>query len=234
MFSSLIKNAGLAVGLASALLLAGCGKEEAPVDLKPVAFHDGDECHVCGMIIGDFPGPKGEAIEQNGTPRKFCSIAEMMGWYLQPENKLLTAKLYVHDTARTQWAKPQDQFLIDATTAYYVLAPELKGSMGAPLAAFAEKEDAEHFSFMQDGSPILRFADITPEFLQKAATTGPADMSGMDHSKMGHAMPSMDHSQMGDMKGMDHSQMGDMKGMDHSAMPGMSHETQTPSEHTQH
>ena len=55
-------------------------------------------------------------------------------------------------------------------------------------------------------------------------------MAGMDHAAMGHGAPAdmkgMDHSKMPGMKGMDHaamghSPMGDMKGMDHSKMAGM-------------
>src|SRR5690606_6143545 len=64
--------------------------------LEPVAFHDSDECHVCGMVITRFPGPKGQVVEQTET-RKFCSTAEMLGWWLQPENQHLRAELYVHD-----------------------------------------------------------------------------------------------------------------------------------------
>src|SRR5690606_37571920 len=67
------------------LLLGGCGEAEKAVSLEPVALHGDDECHVCGMVIADFPGPKGQAVEKAGV-RKFCSTAEMLGWWLQPEN----------------------------------------------------------------------------------------------------------------------------------------------------
>lgn len=114
-------GAGTFLALLLAVGLAGCGeKEEVEQALDPVAFHDSDECHVCGMIISDFPGPKGQAVEKGGV-KKFCSTAEMLGWWLQPENRLLDAKLYVHDMGRSVWEKPDDSHLIDATSAYYVV-----------------------------------------------------------------------------------------------------------------
>ncbi len=135
-------GAGTLFALALAFTLAGCGeKEEVQQSLEPVAFHDSDECHVCGMIITDFPGPKGQAVEKGGV-RKFCSTAEMLGWWLQPENRLLNAKLYVHDMGRSVWEHPDDGHLIDATSAYYVVGTSLKGAMGASLATFAEEQAA--------------------------------------------------------------------------------------------
>ena len=71
---------------ALAFALAACSdKEQTTQTLEPVAFHASDECHVCGMIIADFPGPKGEAVASNGV-KKFCSTAELLGWWLQPDH----------------------------------------------------------------------------------------------------------------------------------------------------
>ena len=63
------------------LLLGACDKAEtASYSDAPTAFHPSDECHVCGMIISEFPGPKGQVVERNGV-KKFCSTAEMLGWF---------------------------------------------------------------------------------------------------------------------------------------------------------
>ena len=112
-------GAGAVFALLLGLGLAGCGEqEEVRQSLEPVAFHASDECHVCGMIISDFPGPKGQAVEKGGV-KKFCSTAEMLGWWLQPENRLLEARLYVHDMGRSVWEHPDDGHLIDATSALW-------------------------------------------------------------------------------------------------------------------
>lgn len=183
-------------GLRAALLmlfaftLAACGKqEEAPVKLDPVAFHEADECHVCGMIIADFPGPKGQAVGRNEV-KKFCSTAEMLSWWLQPENRILDARLYVHDMGQSHWDQPDDNHLIDAREAWYVSGTPLKGAMGASLASFADKEAAEALAAEHNGT-VLQFDEIDQEFLQQAAAAQHGDLREM--------MQEGDMHDMGDM-----------------------------------
>lgn len=170
-------GAGAVFALLLGLGLAGCGeKEEVRQSLEPVAFHSSDECHVCGMIISDFPGPKGQAVEKGGV-KKFCSTAEMLGWWLQPENRLLEARLYVHDMGRSVWEHPDDGHLIDATSAYYVVGTTLKGAMGASLASFAQEQDAQALASMHGGR-VLRFDEIDQALLQEAASMQHGGMHG--------------------------------------------------------
>lgn len=170
------------------LTLAGCGeKEESQVSYEPVAFHADDECHVCGMIVADFPGPKGQAVERDGV-KKFCSTAEMLSWWLQPENRILQAKLYVHDMAQSQWDQPEDDHLIDATQAWYVTGTSLQGAMGASLASFADRQAAEDLAAQHEGAQVVAFEQIDQEFLQQAAA---AQQGGMAHD-MHHPMDSHD------------------------------------------
>jgi len=153
------------------LLLAACSEPETEQkNLDPVAFHGSDECHVCGMIITDFPGPKGQAVDKSAV-KKFCSAAEMLGWWLQPENRIGTAKLYVHDMGRSEWLKPDDSHLIDATHAFYVVDlgdSGLKGAMGAVIASFADEQAAHKLATIH-GARVLRFEEINQDVLQQAA-----------------------------------------------------------------
>jgi len=60
------------------LFLAACGEPvEQKQNLGPVAFHSSDECHVCGMIITDFPGPKGEAVD-GALVKKFALLPKCL------------------------------------------------------------------------------------------------------------------------------------------------------------
>ncbi|AGI26828.1 nitrous oxide reductase accessory protein NosL [Pseudomonas sp. MT3] len=155
---------GLAAGL-FAVLLGGCDDAaQQTANLAPVPFQNGDECHVCGMIISDFAGPKGEAVAP-GSVHKFCSTAELLGWWLQPENQHGGARLYVHDMARSDWNHPDDRHLIDATTAFYVVGVKRPGAMGATLASFAERADAERMA-NAEGGRVLRFDEIDQSVLQ--------------------------------------------------------------------
>jgi copper chaperone NosL len=148
------------------LALAACSEPEGQQKATgPVAFHPSDECHVCGMVITDFPGPKGEALE-NGSVKKFCSTAEMIGWWLQPENRHLDLQLYVHDMGRSQWDTPNDEYLIDARTAYYVAGTQLKGAMGVVLASFADEQAARKLAD-SEGGQVLRFEEIDQTVLRQ-------------------------------------------------------------------
>lgn len=177
---TMTRRSGNAIRFLFAVLLglglAGCGEaEKVEPKLDPVAIHPGDECHVCGMVISEFPGPKGEAVAKDGV-KKFCSTAELFGWWLQPENQRLELKLYVHDMGRSTWDKPDDAYLIDAKEAWYVVGTPLQGSMGASLASFADEQAALNLA-AQHGGQVLRFEDIDQTLLQQAASQQHGGMS---------------------------------------------------------
>jgi copper chaperone NosL len=153
-------------GLMMCLLLTACDNPaQATYNDAAAAFHPSDECHVCGMIINGFPGPKGEVVEPGGI-KKFCSTAEMIGWWLQPENQHRDAKLYVHDMGRSPWNAPDDAHLIDAKDAFYVVGTQLKGAMGVVLASFSSRQAAEKLAAEQGGR-LLRFSEINQALLQQ-------------------------------------------------------------------
>ncbi|MBN7770879.1 nitrous oxide reductase accessory protein NosL [Marinobacter daepoensis] len=159
--------------------LAGCS-EDAPQRAErpaPVHFESGDECHVCGMAITHFPGPKGQAFtEREQDIRKFCSTKDMFAWFLQPENENRDHTLYVHNMAETHWEHPDDTHLIDARKAFYVVGSSLNGAMGPTLASFATETDAVDFA-ADHGGEVLSFSDITLEHLNSGMAMH--DMAGM-------------------------------------------------------
>jgi len=168
------KTVRAVAGLMICLLLGACDKPaQASYNDRPTAFHPSDECHVCGMIIDGFPGPKGEVVEHSGI-KKFCSTAEMIGWWLQPENHHGDASLYVHDMSHSPWNSPDDTQLIDAKEAFYVVGTQLKGAMGVVLASFSSQQAADKLAAEQGGR-VLRFNDIDQALLQQPA------MSHMTH-----------------------------------------------------
>lgn len=199
-----IKKTGLnwLLAAAAALLLAGCSDEpKQVVNTDPVAFHSGDECHVCGMLIAEWPGSKGQSINtQNGATQKFCSTVDMFSWLLQPENKTLQAKIYVHDMSKTHWDQPEDEHLMDARQAWYVHGSQLMGAMGPSLAAFGQRADAEKL-VAEQGGRILSFDEINLDVLQEISRAGhehAAEMGEQMQHQMhsdghsGHAMPADD------------------------------------------
>jgi len=152
----------LLLALSLTLSILGCSdSKENTQKQPPIIFESGDECHLCGMLIVQFPGPKAQAFESRSPRiRKFCSTTDMFSWYLQPENKPNINEIYVHDMAQNNWEKPDDARLIDARTAFYVIDSSRKGSMGKTISSFAKMLDATNFS-NQWGGQVITFEQIT-------------------------------------------------------------------------
>ncbi len=154
--------------LACSITLIACEKpktKEARID--PVVFEKSDECHICGMAVTRFPGPKGEAFDtRNNNAKKFCSTKELLYWYLQPENQHNVKAIFVHDMSQVPWGTPDDTHLISARDAYYVVGSDQKGSMGSTLASFLSAIEAGNFA-EKHGGQVVAFNGLTLELLAK-------------------------------------------------------------------
>lgn len=146
--------------------LAGCGGESDTTALaSPQAIEAGDSCHVCGMLITEHPGPKGQAFLKGAeTPRKFCSTLDLFVFLRQPENASRLSHAYVHDIGITPWGHPTDEAFIRAEAAWYVVGHDRRGSMGHTLASFAERDDAATFREVHGGE-LISYADIDLDLL---------------------------------------------------------------------
>ncbi|MCP5335991.1 MAG: nitrous oxide reductase accessory protein NosL [Oceanospirillaceae bacterium] len=146
------------------LVIAACADKDDAVVQAAQHFTKQDECHVCGMLIDGFPGPRGELYQANKV-HKFCSTRDMLSYYFDPENQHQVQSMFVHDMAKSEWNKPDDHYLIDARSAYYVLGSDKEGAMGPTLASFAQQADAEAFA-KSYGGKVLAFAQLSAEDLQ--------------------------------------------------------------------
>ncbi|MGF1748088.1 nitrous oxide reductase accessory protein NosL [Vibrio cionasavignyae] len=145
-----------------ALLLFGCGEsEQQQVIRQAQAIESADECHLCGMVITNYPGPKGQAYQKGSdTTVRFCSTKDMFSYILQPDNQRQIEQIFVHDMSKTPWQKPEDEYFIDGKTAWYVIGSNQTGAMGKTLASFSKESDAKAFS-TEFGGEVYRFDDIT-------------------------------------------------------------------------
>ncbi len=160
----LIKIIALTLGFIG---LAACSDNaEQQMLHQAVAIESGDECHLCGMLIKHFDGPKGEVFrkEQGQTVFKFCSTRDMLSYYLDPENKRNVSQLLVHDMSKMPWGTINDEYFIDGKTAWYVSGSSQTGAMGATLASFSKQTDAQAFA-KEFGGDVLSFKEITIETL---------------------------------------------------------------------
>lgn len=155
-------------------LLSSCSKDDDKnvMVYKAVALEKTDECHLCGMLISNFVGPKGEVFRTESTEagsnkvKKFCSTRDMFSFYLDPEHKRNVTTILVHDMSKSPWDEPNDDYFINAKTAWFVAGSIKAGAMGQTLASFSLKEDAEFFT-SRFGGEVLSFDDIDLSVIMK-------------------------------------------------------------------
>ena len=124
--------------------LAACSNETGSqaVSTEPVEITASTSCELDGMLLTDYPGPKGQ-IHYAGEDRPwfYCDTIEVLNTLLLPEQIRKVNAVYVQDMGRADWDNPKGAW-IDARTALYVQGSKRKGSMGETLATFSSEEDA--------------------------------------------------------------------------------------------
>lgn len=165
-------------------LLAGCNAatDSGTAAQQALAIESRDECHLCGMLIANFPGPKGEAYGRGETEvKKFCSTRDLFAWALDPEYRHRVESIFVHDMAVTPWDHPDDETFVDARSAWYVINHRQPGAMGPTLASFSREDHARAFA-EQYGGKLKRFDEITLQTLsQLTLAEAQSDHQGMQH-----------------------------------------------------
>lgn len=149
------------------VLLSGCNGEDKTSAMvqQVVALQSSDECHLCGMIITNYPGPKGQLYSRGITGNmRFCSTRDMFAFIVDPENQHNIQQAYVHDMAVTPWDHPDEETYIDAKQAYYVVGHGKKGAMGPTLASFSKRADADAFADAEGGK-VYTFEQVTLDLL---------------------------------------------------------------------
>ena len=154
--------AALAIG--SAALLPGCSQGDAAGPLQAVAIDRSTADAVDGMLLLDYPGPKGQILYADGKPDVFCDTVGLFSTLLKPEQQRQVRAVFVQDMAQEDWGHPTGHW-IDAKTAFYVAGSKARGAMGATLASFAREDDARAFAAKQGGQ-VLRFGQVTPEMAE--------------------------------------------------------------------
>jgi copper chaperone NosL len=152
----------LAFAVGTAGLLAGCGKTET-VAVQAVELDRNAVDSIDGMILLDYPGPKGQIHYDSGKPDFFCDTVGLFSMYLQPDQQKRVRGLFVQDMAQADWNNPTGHW-IDAKAAFYVVGSKARGAMGPTLASFARPEDAQAFAG-KEGGQVYRFDQVTPEMV---------------------------------------------------------------------
>jgi copper chaperone NosL len=132
--------------------------------VAPVEIGASTTCELDGMLLVDYPGPKGQ-IHYAGAaaPVFFCDTVELFNTLLRPEQVRKVQAVYVQDMGKADWDQPRGNW-VDATSGFYVLGSKRHGSMGPTVASFAQESDAQKFA-AQWGGKLLRYAEVKPEMV---------------------------------------------------------------------
>ncbi len=154
-------------GLASLGLLAGlvgCDGGSGNQAKTPTEIGPGTACHLDGMLLADYPGPKAQIlVAGRAEPMFFCDTTELFNTLLAGEQALKIEGVYVQDMGRAEWERPQG-YWIDARQGFYVLGSKRHGSMGPTIASFAQEADAQRHA-KDYGGKVLPFAGITKDMV---------------------------------------------------------------------
>lgn len=154
------------------LLLWGCSGEAEQTASGPDKMSRADDCHICGMIVLDQQGPKGQArLQGRDKPAYFCSTTDLMAFLFQPDSPAIVREAWVHDMHNANWQSPENhsRAYLNAYQAWYVLDHDLRGAMGHTLAPFSSQEHAEAF-VADHGGRVLRFEEITVDLIAEMAS----------------------------------------------------------------
>lgn len=156
------------------VLLMACS-DQANVVYQAAEITDGDECHVCGMLINRLPGPKAQAIFDKQRI-KFCSTRDMVSFVQEEENTHRVSQVFVHNMHDNNWSSPKLDSYIDGKSAWYVSGSSQKGAMGPTFASFDTQQQAQKFA-VEFGGQVKSFEQLSAE--QHMG-------HGMSHSEMDH------------------------------------------------
>lgn len=156
---------GLLVGacLVTVVLSAGCQQSEPDVIAGPQPLTRQAVSVTDGMILLDYPGPKGQILKKNGEIDYFCDLPEFITAIQAPDRPPGHARAYVQAFDGREWDSYADGWA-EASRPVYVIGSDRMGAMGPTLVPFLGMDAAKAFTD-KHGGRILRFAELTSEVM---------------------------------------------------------------------
>jgi copper chaperone NosL len=153
--------------LAISFSLGACNDTDKATLPPPSEFTSDDMGQICGMLLSDHPGPKGQIylIDQK-QPLWFATVRETIAYVRMGDGANAIRVIYVNDMGKAQsWAVPGPGTWINADKAVFVINSEQTGGMGAPaVVPFGEAKAAEHF-VSSYGGDVVHLADIPNDYV---------------------------------------------------------------------
>ena len=164
----------LALGLGSALALAGCGGDKKS-SLDPPDVKYNEDTSEMGMFVID-PRYTAAYLPEDGDWILFDDIGELFRYRVMrfPENAIRV--IWVNDYHDKAWVNAQE--------AWYVQSPEINSPMGWGLAAFRSEEAARQMQ-TDVGGEVMTWNDV----LAQTWHAPPAPVTHEQHSPSPDSTP---------------------------------------------
>lgn len=153
--------------MATVTLSSGCNQSQPDAAGGPQTLTRQAVSVTDGMILLDYPGPKGQVLKKNGATDFFCDLPEFINAIQESEDSHGPIRTYVQAFDGREWASYTDGW-VEATRPVYVIGSDRMGAMGPTLVPFLEIDVAQAFTD-KHGGRILRFAELTPEVMAEHA-----------------------------------------------------------------
>lgn len=111
-----------------------------------------------GMILLDYPGPKGQLFFKNGEPRFFCDTKGLITTLFNPDYKAKIKSAFVQDVGGREWGSYSDRW-VDVNKAFLVFDSNKFGAMGPTIVTFSARADADAF-VAENGGTVLTLAEL--------------------------------------------------------------------------
>lgn len=139
-----------------------------------------------GMILLDYPGPKGQLQRKGGGTEYFCDTPGLLRAMRDPARAQGVAGAFVQAFDGRAWDSYTDGW-VPMETPHYVIGSDRMGAMGPTIVPFVEREAAQAFA-ARHGGEVVTYAALTAERLEAhARMTGEAfRRGGMTGNMSGH------------------------------------------------
>lgn len=150
-----------------ALLLAACERTSEEAAVTPKTLTRAAVSIDDGMILVDYPGPKGQLQRQGGATEYFCDTPGLLRAMRDPARAQGVAGAFVQAFDGRAWVSHTDGW-VPMEAPHYVIGSDRMGAMGPTIVPFMEREAADAF-VAKHGGEVVPFAALTAERLEAHA-----------------------------------------------------------------
>lgn len=163
--------------------IAGCLGEDEASGPEPISIDDEHSCDQCTMVVGNHPGPAGQAHYEDPTevldedrPAQFCSSLCAYTFTFDNESTAEAEAIHLTDYSTVDYEvdssdDPQTisrhleaEAFANVSGLTLVADSEVEGAMGSSIIPFSDADEADSFQ-EEYGGEIYEHDDITQEFV---------------------------------------------------------------------